>query len=155
LRAARISRKAREAIGAPVFAADAVMDEEQTGGIVLGFHSAQPRIIRPPEGDLPVAFEKIALRDVGARIRYQFAQFRAGLADGDSMVARVWRIGGMAEQVRIGARIATGDDREREGGQGRRVHRRVAGGGDIGGIGPAEPLVEMQRPQCGFSRVSL
>ena len=41
---------AYEAIGAPPVAAYAVVDEEQTPGIVLPFPGSQPRVVRSPGG---------------------------------------------------------------------------------------------------------
>ena len=63
-----------EAVGAPFLAADAVVDEEQTVGVVCPLHLAQASIIGAPEGGMPVALEEIALRYVGSCVRHNFAQ---------------------------------------------------------------------------------
>src|SRR5262245_10206074 len=56
----------RKTIGAPAFAADAVMHDEQAVRIVLRLHRAEPRAVLAPEGGLPVLLEEIALGEIGA-----------------------------------------------------------------------------------------
>ena len=65
------SREPREAIGAPFFAADAVVDEEKSRRIVFLLYREQPRIVWAPIGALPFALKEAAFRDVGARVRRQ------------------------------------------------------------------------------------
>ncbi len=45
--------KRREAIPTPRFAPHALMDKEKTDGVVLSFHSRQPRVVRTPKRSLP------------------------------------------------------------------------------------------------------
>ena len=56
-----LSRHAREAILAPVFAADAVMHEEQARRIVTPLDLQQALVIRPPIRALPLRLEQAAL----------------------------------------------------------------------------------------------
>src|SRR3990167_10771559 len=50
-----------EATGAPVFAAHAMVHEEESVGVVLVLHSAQPQIVGAPEGALPACLEIVGL----------------------------------------------------------------------------------------------
>src|SRR5262245_46489332 len=54
--------QACESVGAPVLAADTVVHEEQTVGVVAVLYRAQPRIVLPPESLLPRRVEIVALR---------------------------------------------------------------------------------------------
>src|ERR1700722_9222901 len=62
-----------EAVGAPCFAADAVMNEKQTGGIVFLLHGKELRIVCAPIGSLPIRFKETAFRHIGSRLGYQTA----------------------------------------------------------------------------------
>src|SRR5579862_5135414 len=68
--------KTGKSVGAPIFAGHAVMNEEQSVGIVSRLDSPQSRIILSPIFALPGAVEVAALRDVGACVRNEFAKFR-------------------------------------------------------------------------------
>jgi hypothetical protein len=59
-----------ESVCTPVLAADAVMEKEQTLGIVFLLDRAQPRVIAAPERVLPVRLEVVGLPDTrgGARL---------------------------------------------------------------------------------------
>src|SRR6516164_8178774 len=63
----------REAVGAPFFAAHAVMHEEETTRVVLPLDAQQPRIVRSPIRFLPIALEEAALRHIRAGIRRDIA----------------------------------------------------------------------------------
>src|SRR6266536_6606984 len=89
--------QAREPISTPLFAANALVDEEEAGGIVLLFHSRQPRIIRSPERLRPGTLEEIALRDIGSRLGRHFKQLihravhSAGMPAGDGQIGSIAR----------------------------------------------------------------
>ena len=74
------SRQPGEAIGAPFFAADAVVDDEKTRGVVFLLDREQLRIVGGPVGALPFALEEAAFRDITALVRRHFSQFVGGLA---------------------------------------------------------------------------
>jgi CheY-like chemotaxis protein len=65
-------------VRAPVFAADTMVDEKETARVVATLDFQEPRVIRAPEGLLPVRLEVIALVDVGAGIRSCGTQRRHG-----------------------------------------------------------------------------
>ena len=66
--------QALKAIGAPVLTADAVVDEEETAGVILMFHRSQSRVVRTPERSLPRALEEVA-RHIRTRVSHHLQQF--------------------------------------------------------------------------------
>src|SRR5205809_651031 len=80
--------KARESVGAPVFAADAVVHEEEAIRIVFVLDRAQLRVIPAPERLLPARIEVVALRDIRSRSRRNFAQLRRGEIDQPCILSR-------------------------------------------------------------------
>ena len=56
----RWSEQFGEAVHAPVFAADAVVDGEDAVGVVALLDAQKTRVVRAPEGLLPIGLEVIA-----------------------------------------------------------------------------------------------
>src|ERR1700722_18818971 len=65
-----------ESVSTPVFAAHSVVHKEESVGIIFLFGAQQSRVIGTPERLLPFVFEKVALRNVGTRLRHHFSQCR-------------------------------------------------------------------------------
>lgn len=65
-----------ETIPAPIFAADAVVPEEEPRRIVFVFHGPKPAIVPVPAVSLPTRIEVIAFGNIGPGIRHQPAQRR-------------------------------------------------------------------------------
>jgi hypothetical protein len=63
-----------KAVGAPVFAAHTVMNEEEPVGIVFPLDDLQARIVLSPVIPLPGAIEVVTLRNIRARVRSDLAQ---------------------------------------------------------------------------------
>src|SRR5579872_151960 len=67
----------RESVRTPVLTAHAMMNEEESRGVVFHLDCVQARVVVAPEGVLPVLFEEIALRHVRASpARHQAAECR-------------------------------------------------------------------------------
>src|SRR5271156_3831046 len=62
----QLARRPGETVGAPGFATNAMMHEEQPVGIVFLFDLAQPWVIRAPVRFLPGGVEEIAFGEIGA-----------------------------------------------------------------------------------------
>ena len=62
----RVLWRACESVSAPVFAADAMMHSEQAVRVVAPLDIGEARVVRTPEGLLPVLLEIVALVEVGA-----------------------------------------------------------------------------------------
>src|SRR5271155_3602312 len=98
----RPSVQTGESIRAPAFAADAVVDEEETLGIVFVLDRAQPRVIFTPEGVLPVRLEEVGFPDIGADAGQELAYFVHGLVHGIELTPRRRRVGLMSGNAGIG-----------------------------------------------------
>ena len=61
-------RRPSESVSAPGFAADAVVDDEEPVGVVAALDFDEARVVRAPEGLLPVLLEIVALVDIGAGV---------------------------------------------------------------------------------------
>src|SRR4051812_18577936 len=61
----------RKAVGAPILAADAMVREEESVGIVSVLDRPQPRVVGAPEGALPVLLKVVRLRNIGARLGHE------------------------------------------------------------------------------------
>src|SRR5713101_3623204 len=61
----------REAVRAPLFRANSIMDEEQAVRIVFSFDFSEARVAAPPVRMLPSVLEKIALTDIRSRVRHE------------------------------------------------------------------------------------
>src|SRR5690348_2827529 len=132
-----------EAVGGPGFGADAVVDEEQAGGVVLLFDLREAGVIGAPVGMLPILFEEIAFGDVGSAVGGDGAEFvhaamdlLAGFAGGGS-------VGFVAAHAGIAA-FAFGDDGEREGIQHSRIGGSVSRCFDGFARASSEAFIEMQ-----------
>src|SRR5690242_11539655 len=88
----------RKAVGAPLLAADPVVDKEQACGVVFRFNGPQPQVIRSPVGFLPVGLEIVALRDVRSRAGRGFLEFAHCPADRIGVTAAFGEIGLVARQ---------------------------------------------------------
>src|SRR6266511_3068756 len=104
------SRRPREAVGAPFVTANAVVDEEETAGIILLFRRGQSRVVRAPERLLPRALEEVALRDVRTGVRHHLQQFIHRPVDGAGIPAGGRQIGFMAGNAGERRRAVTADD---------------------------------------------
>src|SRR5437764_447402 len=76
-----------EAVGAPVFAANPVMHEEEAVGVVFLLDGQQSRIVRAPIGGLPVGLEEVAFGKIRARPRCHAFQLVHRFADRASISA--------------------------------------------------------------------
>jgi hypothetical protein len=63
--------KLREAVCAPLFRANSIMDEEQPVRIVFSFNFSEARVVAPPVRVLPSAFEVIALAHIRSGLRHE------------------------------------------------------------------------------------
>src|SRR5271155_4137515 len=119
------SLDAGKSVGVPVFAADAMVEEEETVGIVFVLHRAKACVVLPPEGVLPVRLEEVGLPHIGPVARQELAEFvhrllhRFGLAPGRRFVRL------MARDARIGGLSEGGADRQSESVRNRWIHRRI------------------------------
>src|SRR5277367_5836513 len=135
----------RKSVRAPVFAADAVMEEEEAFGIVFVLDRPQPRVILAPERILPVWLEKVGLPHIRADAGQELADFVHRQVHRVELASCGLRIRLMAGNAGIGGLSQCVADHEREGVDDRRVHRRVLRPGDRVGRGARKPLVAMQR----------
>src|SRR5262249_1121840 len=113
-------------VGAPGFAAHAMVDEEQAGRIVSLFHGEEPRVVRPPIGVLPPSLEEIAFGKIAAAARGDRLQYCHGPSDfagGFPGGAEIWFVAG---DSRIGGGPFAPEDREPKGVEPLGVHRRIA-----------------------------
>jgi hypothetical protein len=85
--------RTREAVGAPGLAAHTVVHEKQAVGIVFLFHCAEPSVVRAPERLLPILLKVIGLREVGAAIGNDLAQFDHRRLDPGGVTPRYGKIG--------------------------------------------------------------
>src|SRR5260370_503979 len=128
----------RKPIRAPVFAADAVVDEEEAGGIVFVLDRAEPRIIFAPKGVLPIRLEEVGFPDIGADAGQKLADFVHSPVGGLSLALRDRRVRLMSGNAGIGGLLEGAADYEREGVDHRGGPRRLPGCGDRF-RGPASP----------------
>ena len=134
-----------EPVRAPVFAADAVMEEEEAIRIVFVLDRAKPRVVLAPEGVLPVRLEEIGFPDVGADAGQELADFVHRFVHGLSLALRDRRVRLMAGYAGIGGLSERAADRQREGVDDRWVHRRILRRGDRLRRRARKALVDMQR----------
>src|SRR5215207_2649783 len=110
-----------KAIQAPVLTAYAVVDEEETAGVILMFHRSQSRVVRTPERSLPRALEEVALRHIRTRVSHHFQQFIHRPVDGVGIPAGRRQIGrarsgeSFVEMQRYAPVAAAGEQRIRQG----------------------------------------
>src|ERR1700691_3053061 len=104
----------RKSILAPIFTADAVMDEEQALRIILALDFQQPRIIRSPESSLPINLEIITLGNVRARARSDLGKLLHSLCCVSSGITRAYQIGRRARHTRVSRRPGAPDDHQRK-----------------------------------------
>src|SRR5208283_2293409 len=110
----RASVHPREPVRAPVFAADAVMEEEEALGIVFVLYRAKPRVIFAPEGVLPIRLEKVGFPDIRSGAGQELADFVHRLLGGSSLALSGRRIRLMSGNAGIGGRPDGAADHERE-----------------------------------------
>src|ERR1700751_455108 len=133
-----------EAVGAPFFAADPVMREEEPVRVVFLLDRQQSRIVWAPIRGLPLLLEEVALCEIGTSPRRDLFELAHRFADPASITAiqiEVWLVTGKPGESR---RVFAGDDREHEGDEHVRVHRRVPGGGRRLFRSSGESLLEME-----------
>src|SRR5471032_1746676 len=137
-----------EAVGAPVVAADPVMDEEQPLGIVFLLHHAQTAVVAAPIGRLPVLLEVARFGDIGAVVGRELRHLGQRRADGGGLALGPGEIGLVTRDAGKGRRTRGGDDHEREGIEHRGIGRGVARGrnGFRRRTGEALVEVELERP---------
>src|SRR5215208_1500051 len=134
-----------KAICAPVLTADAVVDEEETTGVILTFHRSQSRVVRAPERLLPRALEEVALRHIRTRVSHHLLQFIHRPVDGVGIPASCRQIGFMPYHLGERRRAAAGNDCQGERVQYYGIHRGVFGRRKNVRARSGESLVEMQR----------
>lgn len=114
-----------EAIPAPTFRAHSVVGEEEPLGVVLLLDLGEPRVIVAPKGLLPVLFEVVGLIHVRSALPGNRAELPHAFIDCLRGGASLDDIRLMPRNSWVSGTLPVGHDREREGGQDRRVHRRV------------------------------
>jgi hypothetical protein len=100
--------------------------------------------LSPQKAACQSRLEEIALRYVGAYVRDDLAQLVAGSGDRRGVLARCCKLRRAGEQVFVRRCVATADDRERKGGEYRRIHGGVPCCRQVLGSGAGEALVEVQ-----------
>src|SRR5262249_11504679 len=136
--------EARKAVGAPLLAADTVVDEEEPVRIVFRLDGPKLWIIPPPELLPPRGIEEIALIEIRARVRRNLAQLGRGHADPTGFLSRLGHVHWRPYEAGIGRRpVAVGNYGEREG-----IEQRGMGGGSTHvrehfGRCPSHPLVDV------------
>ena len=133
-----------ETVGAPLFATDPVMNEEQPGGIIFLLHFRKFRIIRTPKRRLPSVVKEIALRDIGSCDRRDRTQLICGGGNGNCRLATGCEVRLMARQTRRCVWITSRDEGKCKCIKDRRISGGVAGRGDPVFGCAGKPLVEMQ-----------
>src|ERR671911_30610 len=104
-----------KAIRAPVLTAYAVVDEEETAGVILMFHRSQSRVVRTPERSPPRALEEVALRHIRTRVSHHLQQFIHRSVDGGGIPAGCRQIGFMPYHLGERRRAAAGEQGIRQG----------------------------------------
>src|SRR5918993_3596049 len=137
--------QALKAIGAPVLTAYAVVDEEETAGVILVFHRSQSRVVRTPERSPPRALEEVALRQIRTRVSHHLQQFIHRTVDGVGIPAGCRQIGIMPYHLGERRRAAAGNDCQGERVQYYGIHRGVFGRRQNVRARSGESFVEMQR----------
>ena len=133
-------------------AADAMMDDEETFGIVFPLHSGKPRVVRAPMCALPVFLEKVQLGIIRSRVRCDAQKFIHGSIDVGGIATRDREVGLMATQVWQRCRAMGTSNGKGKSIDHLWVHRCIPcrRPGLVGCAG--EPLVEVQRhppmPRC-------
>src|SRR5262249_18160503 len=135
---------AREALGTPGLPPPPVGYKEQPGGTVFLLHRHEPRVVRPPIGLRPSGLEEIALGEITSAVGREAFEQGHGATDHAGGLAGSDEIGRMAGEVGIGGRAFAADDRQCEGIEHFRVHRRVAGGGARRWGASGETLLEVE-----------
>src|SRR5581483_12462211 len=107
------SGSSRKSVVGKILAADAVVDVEQSIGIVAALDLEQARVVRAPQSLLPVGLEVVALVDISAAVRRRRAQRIHGSVDVLAMIL-------CRRDVRPGKAVehrwsAGGDDHQRKG----------------------------------------
>ena len=69
-----ILRRLRETVRTSGFAADAMVDGEEAVGIEATLDAGKARVVRAPEGVLPIGLEVVAFVDIGTGLRRGGAQ---------------------------------------------------------------------------------
>src|SRR5579872_2492042 len=133
-----------KSVGAPAFAADAMMNVEEAVGIVFLLDGAEPRVMAAPIGLLPIRLEEIALPYIGGGAWNELAQFAHRLGDGSGVASRRGCIGLVSGDARIGGLLVRAADRQRESVDHGRVHRRILRRIDRLGRSAGEPFVEVK-----------
>ena len=75
------SKLPSEAVGRPLFRADAVVHEEEPVRIVLLFDLRQTPVVIAPVGTLEIRVDEVALGDIGAVASGDHPKFSRGAAD--------------------------------------------------------------------------
>src|SRR6202522_4477331 len=119
------SVQTRESIGAPVLAADTVMQEEEAVGIIFLLDGEKPGVVFAPERLLPMRLEIIGLPYIGANARQELADCVHRFVHSLGLGPRGRRVRLMAGNAGISGRSEIAGDPQREGGRDGWVHRRI------------------------------
>src|SRR5690348_2440359 len=141
----------RESVRTPVLTAHAMMNEEESRGVVFHLDGVQPRVMVAPKRMLPVLFEVVALGYVRASVRNDITKFCDGAADGGGVVTRGIPIDCGTGRARVGGRTVGAEYRESK-----RIQNCGVGGGlsrrlDDLVRSASETLVEVQRHVPAFA----
>src|ERR1700741_4839648 len=107
------SSQLREAVRAPLFRADSIVDEEQPVGIVLSLDFSEARVVISPVHLLPSFLEVIALAHVCSRLSRDSSKLIHALIDPRRSLAAFINRRFVAGNSRISGSLAVGHDRQR------------------------------------------
>lgn len=120
--AERRGSQLREAVRAPLFRANSIMDKEQAVRVILPFDCSEAGIIAAPVRVLPTILEEIALTEIRSRIRHERAKLSHALMNAARSFAACHNRWLMPENSRICGPLAIARDRQSEGGQHGWIH---------------------------------
>src|SRR5258708_13968707 len=135
----------RKAVGAPLFRADTIVDEEQPVGIVLSFDFSQARIVAAPVRLLKSALQVIALTYIRSPVRHDGAELFHALMNLRGCFSPLHNRGLMPGNARISGSLAVGHGYQRERSKHGWIHCGVLRPGNRVRWRSAESLIEVQR----------
>src|SRR5215510_11341894 len=148
MQAERRGSQLGEAVRAPLFRANSVVDEEQPARIVFSFDCGESSVVAPPVRVLKSLLEVIAFADIRSGIRHECTKVAHASIDAlPSFAARRnrWLV---PSNSRICGPLAVGYDRQSKGAQHCWICGGVARSGDGLGWRAGESLVEVQSHTC-------
>src|SRR5216684_7029678 len=134
----------REAVRAPLFRVNSIMDEEQPVRIVFSFDFSEARVVAPPIRVLPSVLEVVALADIRSRVRHNSAELIHALMNASRRPSAGDNGGFMPGNSRICGSLGVACDRQSEGSQHGWIHCGALRPGDRIGRRSGESLIEVQ-----------